>query len=249
MAEKLQLGYTIEDWLGRVTLSNPPNNLLTRPDFEDPERLRKFLETPQLKAVIIQGEGRHFCGGADLDSLSGQLADPKQMALLMGKGKALLEIVRGATVPVMALVRGSCLGAGLEIALACHFRFSSSNAMLGFPESEHGFMPGFSGTLTAPATTGFSGAMDLIISGKMVRGDEAASLGLVDKAVPSKELEPAAIAYLRSLTEGRTIAQIRAILTAIHKSTGSSHAEAQKLETDLFIKLSRGEKPNLPGVE
>jgi enoyl-CoA hydratase len=231
--------YRIEGALGVITLANPPYNTLVDPLFADARELSAFLATPVLKAALIQGSGRHFCGGADLAALTKQLGDPAALAARLDQGKALLDIIESATIPTAALVRGSCLGAGFEIALACHFRFAARNAMLGFPESEAGLMPGFGASLRAGGLVNRGALVKLILSGEMVRGEDAAAMGLVDAALPADELEKAATGFLTALTARRSTQLIRAVMTAIHNSRRLPRREALLEETRLFCELGR----------
>jgi enoyl-CoA hydratase len=235
----MMLKYEIENNIGRITLSNPPYNVLLNPVFDDLTKLRNFLKNQKLKAVIIKGAGKHFCSGADLDKLKAQLDDPEAFQAAMDNGKALLNTITFSTVPVAAVIRGACLGAGLEIALACHFRIASENAMFGFPETTHGLIPGFSGTVAAQETIDRKALIDLILSGRMVGAKEALSLGLADKIYPTRELESAAVRYLESLVLNRPPYLIRAVMESIHNGIKLSRDKALQQETILFLKVAR----------
>jgi enoyl-CoA hydratase len=233
--------------LGYITLTNPPHNELVSPVFADREELVAFLATPELKAVIVTGEGRNFSAGANkekLEALKEKSQDDIQR--LMTEGKALLGTLWEAPVPVMAVIRGSCLGAGLEIALACHFRYASPNAMLGFPEIEYGLMPGLGGTVSVLKTTRYASVIELMLSGKMVRGEEAKSLGLVDACVTTKDLHGRATAFIASLTERRSATLVRTIMTSIRNADTLSGEDALQRETQLFCSLVEAQKEKEP---
>ena len=237
----MRLEYVQENGIGWITLSNPPYNTLTHPVFAEAGELRRFVDAPALKAIIVKGQGRHFCAGADLDTLEAQLNDPQTLAEWLDQGKALLETLSFATIPVIALIRGSCLGAGLEIALACHFRFASRNAMFGFPETEHGFMPAFGGTVLAQGSASRQASIELILSGRMVRAEEAMSLGLIDRIAPARELEAAAAELIESLTAQRPASLVRAVMASIHNGRRLPIEEALRRETELFCKVARAD--------
>ncbi len=234
----MQLTYTIKDKIGWIELSNPPYNTLTEPVFADRQELHDFLNEPTIKAVIVKGKGRHFCAGADLKQLREQV-DATGFAALLDEGKTLLNMISTATVPVIALISGSCMGAGLELALACHFRYATTTALLGLPESERDLLPGFGGTVRAQQVMGRGRALSLILSGKLISGMEAFEMGLVDCTTAPKDLEKEGLTFLRSLTVGRPPELIRAIMTAIHNGERMPKDEALREETSLFCEMAR----------
>jgi enoyl-CoA hydratase/carnithine racemase len=235
----MKLRYDFADGIGRITLAAPPRNLLDRPDFEDRATLEAFLSKPELTAVVVQGEGRHFCAGASLGSLRRLSEQPAALELALTRGKALLDVLGYANVPVLALIRGACLGAGLEIALACHFRMASENALLGLPEAGLGLMPGFGGTILAQEVASRAVAIDLALSGRMVGALEACRLGLVDSVEPTSVLEPKAVAFLRALVRDRPPSLVRAIMQSIHNARRLPRAEALANEGALFLQVAR----------
>ena len=221
--------------VGRIVLDNPPYNTLTDPVFTDPDGLAAFLSHPALIALIVTGAGRHFCGGADLDAI--RRAGP-ELAARLDKGKALLDLLRFAPVPSVAVIRGSCLGAGLEFALACTFRFAAENALLGFPESAHGLMPGMGGTLAAAEGVGRGVLVELALSGRMVRAGEALTLGLVDRCLPAAQTAPAAVSFLENLTGRRSVHCVRSIMTSIANAARLPRDRALAEESRLFWELA-----------
>jgi enoyl-CoA hydratase len=233
------LRYSITDDIGFITISNPPHNLLSDPVFEDEGRLSDFLGSPQIKAVIVSGEGRHFCLGADPDSLKRQTAATADFPSLLDKGKRLLGLISTATVPVVACIKGGCMGAGLELALSCHFRFASRTAMLGFPETSLRLMPGLGGTQVSLQTLGRSRLIELILSARLINGDEALSSGLVDACAPQGEIGHKAIDFARSLVADRPVLLIRSIMQSIHNSRLLPRREALARESELFFEMVR----------
>jgi len=235
----MELLYSAEDGVGRIELRNPPHNALVSPAFEDEARLSGFLAREDLKAAIVFGRGRHFSTGADLDALAAQISrDPEALGASLAAGKRALDAIRFSTIPVVAAIRGSCLGAGLEIALACHFRIASANALLGFPEAERGLMPGLGGTLLGRSHLPRGAIIDLLLSGRMIRGEEAATLGLVDAAVPTGDVVRRAEELVARLVAGRTRSQIRSVMAAVHNAERLDRDAAIAEETRLFVALA-----------
>jgi enoyl-CoA hydratase/carnithine racemase len=235
----MKLLYSIDNSIGCIVFSNPPFNYLPEPEFERPGVLREFLSGPELKAVIVMGEGRHFCAGADREHLDKMVHDVKLLKRNLDKGKALLDIIRYATIPVAAAIRGSCLGGGLEIALACHFRIAAASAMFGFPESGKNLMPGLGGTVASQETIRRAGVIDLAVSGRMVGADEALSMGIIDKSCPPAAVEREAREFLERLTEDRQCGLVRKIMESIHNARRLSLADALARETELFCEAAR----------
>ncbi|MEN8190005.1 MAG: enoyl-CoA hydratase/isomerase family protein, partial [Thermodesulfobacteriota bacterium] len=196
------------------------------------------LNQPSLKAVLFRGRGRHFSAGADLASLEGLAREPQQFQEALTRGKELLQLIDLSPVPTLAMINGSCLGAGLELALRCHFRFSSPNAMFGFPEAELGLMPGFGGTLVDDRLRRAK-RIELCLSGRLIGADEALEIGLIDRIAAKKELARAAEDFLSGLVQERSSKQIRAILTSINNGRLLSQDEALRRESALFCSLVR----------
>jgi enoyl-CoA hydratase len=164
--------------------------------------------------------------------------DPVELGARLREGQALLDLLAGAPLPVVALVRGSCLGAGLELALACHFRLAAPHALLGFPETDHGLLPGLGGVLAALGVLPRARALELVLSGRLVRGEEAAELGLVDRCVPAGRLEAEGEEFLRGLTGQRPPALVREVVEAVHRATRLGHEEALRAEAEAFCRLA-----------
>jgi enoyl-CoA hydratase len=225
--------------IGRITMVNPPTNALVHPVFAEKEELRSFLEDCELKAVILRGEGRHFCSGADPESFAGSFRDAQTLQEALHRAKELLQLISFASIPVAAVISGSCLGGGLEIALACHFRFAAKTAMFGFPECSHALMPGMGGTLISRQLISNRHLINLILSGRMIGAAEALQIGLIDFVSPAKKIEEEAMRFLESLTASHPPKLIRAVMRSIHNGRRMPMEEALAEETRLFCELAR----------
>jgi enoyl-CoA hydratase/carnithine racemase len=107
-------------------------------------------------------------------------------------------------------------------------------------------MPGLGGTVSALKTTRYASVIELMLSGKMVRGEEAKSMGLVDACAGTKDLETKAIAFIESLTERRSAGLVRTIMTSLKNADALSCEEALKRETELFCNLVEQQKEKEP---
>lgn len=235
----MQLRFEIKDSLGWIILENPPHNSLTHPVFADKNQLLSFLNNPQIKGVIVRGSGRHFSSGADPETFSKLFSSPRKFEALLNQAKELLNIINSSTIPTVAVICGSCLGAGLEIAAACHFRFASESAMLGFPETSHSLLPGLGGSVTGGKLMGKNNLIDLILSGRMIRAKEGQEIGLIDSVGPTKKTEEMAMQYLSMLTANHSTDLIRTVMQSIHNSSQMSERDALLAESKLFCKLAK----------
>lgn len=239
-AEPRRVRLEVRGHLGRITLDNPPQNALDRPDMLAPERLERFFARPELKAVLLCGAGRHFSAGASEAGLEALRRDPDGMARALRRGRRSLELLRFCPVPLLALVRGSCLGGGLELCLAAPLRWASKNALFGLPEAGLGLMPGLGGVGPLVEAVGGRAAAELLLSGELLGAERALELGLVQRAEPTAALEERAVAHLEALVGGREPAQVRAIMTAVHNARRLPPEQALQREGELFLGLVRG---------
>lgn len=225
--------------IGLITFKSDNYNTISNPIFTSYEELSEFLNKDNLRAVILTGYGRHFCGGANLDYLNEQIKTNKnEFEKLVNKGKALLSLLENSPVPVASVVKGSCFGAGLEIALNSHFVFSSKTAMFGFPESELELMPGLGGTIISNVKIKRSILTKMILTGEMISSEVALENGIVDFIYSGKNVLDKAIEYLNLLVSKRDKTQIKFILQSINNGYNLSREEALKIESKLFTDLA-----------
>ena len=171
-----------------ISLVNPPVNALNLAVREG--LLAAFAEAmadPAVSAVVIRGEGRGFCAGADIGEF-----DTAPCAPLLPE---VIAAVEAATKPVVAAIHGEALGGGLELALACHYRIATPTARLGLPEVKLGLLPGAGGTQRLPRLVGVAEALAMIVSGNPVSGAKAKDIGLVDELAGLEDLADRAVEF------------------------------------------------------
>jgi enoyl-CoA hydratase/carnithine racemase len=144
--------------------------------------------------------------------------------------------IESLTKPVIAAVRGFALGGGLELALACDFRFLADDARVGQPEIKLGIIPGAGGTQRLPRLIGLGKARDLNYSGRMVEADEALAIGLADRVVPADALLDEALAAAAAWAEGPTRA-LGIAKQVMNEGLGLPIADALTLEADGFAEV------------
>jgi enoyl-CoA hydratase len=133
----------------------------------------------KLKALIITGNEKFFSAGADLNEIS-QLTAPQAFEFSRA-GQALMQAIDNFPVPVIAAIRGYCMGGGMDLALACDYRIAAPNAVFGHRGATLGVMTGWGGTQRLPRLIGESRAMQMFLLAEMVKADEALRIGLVDR--------------------------------------------------------------------
>jgi enoyl-CoA hydratase/carnithine racemase len=232
----LTLTLTLDHHVATVALNSPPANVLSRMALFELNQAFGDLETNQAaRAVLLTGTGRFFCAGADIKELA-LVNSARQGIALAQEGQALLNRIERLDIPVVAALNGTCLGGGLELAMACHIRLAAAGIMLGLPETKLGLIPGFGGTQRLARIIGPARAAELILSGEMMSAEQAFTWGLVNRVVPESQLMAGARALAVSFTDTSRPA-IQAALRAIRSSLDSPMAEGLSREAELFGEL------------
>jgi enoyl-CoA hydratase/carnithine racemase len=161
------------------------------------ETLRTEAEQSAIRALIITGNSEFFSAGADLNEIA-RLTGPS--AYEFGKkGQKLMQSVDAFPVPVIAAVRGYCLGGALDLALACDFRLAAPNAIFGHRGATLGLMTGWGGTQRLPRLIGKARALEMFITAARVSAAQALSMRLVDAVVEDPVQEALRIAPLATV--------------------------------------------------
>lgn len=184
--------------VGVITINNPPVNALAKQVRLSIAELIDLLQSDRaIKAIVIHGAGRNFCGGADIREFNTPDRAVRPMT------RHLMNLIEDCEKPVVAAIHGPTLGGGLELAMGCHYRVVDSKAQLGLPEVHRGVIPGAGGTQRLPRLVGFRKGLEMITSGASVDADTALEIGLVDRVVTEGDLLENAIAYATKLVEQR----------------------------------------------
>ncbi len=181
--------------VAHLILDRPPKNELGWEFFEHLASLtERVLPGLEVRGLVISGRGRHFSSGSDVSELLVKASDGAGCAPVDAweTNAWAMRALSALPYPVVAAISGCCLGSGLELALACHYRVAAENALLALPEAQLGLMPGCGGTVALSRLVGHSAALEMIITGRFVDAAEALAMGLLDRVVPRKELLSAA---------------------------------------------------------
>jgi enoyl-CoA hydratase len=146
-------------------------------------------EDETIKALVVRGEGRAFCAGADLTYFETAFSDPGLLAAFLEQMNRCLFQLEELPIPAIAVVHGFALAGGLELMLACDLAIAAQDARIGDQHVNFGLMPGGGATQRLPRRVGMQRAMELLTTGRWLSGAEAADWGLVLRAVPAGELD------------------------------------------------------------
>ena len=185
-----------------------------------------------VRVVIITGSGeKSFVAGADINELAVQMpTQGKEHAL---KGQHVFDLIENMGKPVIAAINGFALGGGCELAMACTLRLAADSARLGQPEINLGIIPGYAGTQRLARLVGKGIALDLLLTGRQIKADEALQIGLVNKVVPAAELMTEAKKLAGDLATRAPIA-MQYIIEAVNRGLEVSFDKGQFLEATLF---------------
>lgn len=195
-----------------VTINRPDKlNALNRLTIQELDAL--FSNTNYLKthkAIVITGQGtKAFVAGADISEFSSYT---KEEAIALSKyGQDVFLKIEQSSVPVIAAINGYALGGGCELALACHIRFASDNALLGLPEVSLGLIPGYGGTQRLPLIIGQGKALELILSGTPRNATWAHQCGLVNEVFSQDQLTEEVWKFIEVLKQKSPQGQAAAI--------------------------------------
>ena len=175
--------------IGTLTINRPDSlNAMNREVLlEFINELKKIQSDKEIRVIIITGSGeKAFIAGADIKLM--QKMNREEAFDFANLGQELANLIEKSAKPVIAAVNGYALGGGCEIALSCHLRIASDNAIFAQPEVKIGLLPGWGGTQRLPRIIGRGLANEIILTGRNVTAKEALDIGLVNKVVPQEEL-------------------------------------------------------------
>ena len=241
MPDRNVVNFEVIDSIGIVTFNDPPFNQIDPPEFIPMDQFRRWAEDTMLKGIIIKGAGRNFSAGGKLDAIFQAGLVPGVMEVMMQQGHSLLNYIQKLEIPVMAAINRVCFGGGLEIALACHIRVASENALLAFPEVNQNLMPGLGGTVRLPAYAGFSQSAMMILAGDTVSATDARAIGFIDFISPKDMAFEFAWTMMQKMTRDRPLTVIRSVMKALKNACELSAEEAMREEIKMFCSLAKDE--------
>lgn len=227
--------------VARVTINRPKvlNALNNQTIVEMTDLFSDIEGDKSVRGVILTGAGdKAFVAGADITELASMTAlEAKQIS---ERGQNLFNLIEGLGKPVVAAINGFALGGGLELAMACTFRYASENAKLGQPEINLGLIPGYGGTQRLPRYIGKGPAMELLFTGDMIKAEEACRLGLVNQVTTQEELLPTVDKVMEKIVSKSPLI-LRFIGQAVNSGLSMTLKDGLALETNLFSRCAESE--------
>lgn len=226
--------YEKKERVATITLNRPQvlNALNTALWAEFHDALEDAENDENIGAIVITGAGdRAFCAGADIPEI--QALTPitaRDFSLSLQEHTRYMERIKK---PIIAKINGFCLGGGQEIAMSCDFRIASDKARFGQPEVNLGIIPGAGGTQRLTRLVGKTKAMEIDMLGDHIDANEAYRLGLLNKVVPSEELDKAVGEFIQKLFSKSSVV-LGIIKLAINKGTEMDLDRALYYEAECF---------------
>jgi enoyl-CoA hydratase len=189
-----------------------------------------------LRALILTGAGdKAFCSGGDLAELSNYRSEDDARDFINTMGDALLVLER-LPVPVIAAINGYALGGGSEVALTCDLRLADATAQMGFVHIRNALTPGWGAGQRLLRLVGYSRAIDLLLSGRVMNADEAHALGLVNRVTAAGSALEAALTWAHEIAGGPP-GVVRAVKALLQAGLNHPYEDALRIERDLFPPL------------
>jgi 3-hydroxyacyl-CoA dehydrogenase/enoyl-CoA hydratase/carnithine racemase len=185
-----------------LRLNNPPVNQLSKPFVEEiKDALISAFGDHEVKVVILTGTEKNFIAGADITEMQ-KVKDKDSIFPLVMENNKLLNSIEQGPKPVIAALNGNCLGGGLEIAMASHYRIAAKGIQVGQPEVQIGLIPGAGGTQRLPRLVGLPDALKMIATGQPISSEEGLGKGCLDEVVPPESLLEKALEAAKRFISG-----------------------------------------------
>ena len=203
-----------EGAIGWLIFNNPAKHNAISMDMAEavPAVMRGFEEDSAVRVIVVAGAGeKAFAAGSDISGFESVRADPQKNKHYNDVNERSYNAVYECTKPTVAMIRGYCIGGGLDFATSCDVRFCSDNAVFAVPAGKLGLGYGHEGILRFGRVIGFMRARDLFLSGRRLGAEEALRLGLVHRVIPLAQLEAETTAYAQSIADNAplTLAAIK----------------------------------------
>jgi enoyl-CoA hydratase/carnithine racemase len=152
---------------------------------------RAAADDAAVRVVVVRGNGPMFSSGMDFNSLGALAEEPENLRAFRREILTAWNLAEEMPKPTIAQIHGGCIGGAMELAIACDLRVMASDAVIGLVETRVGLIPDVGGSSRLPALVGVGRAKEMIMTSKLIGGEEAERIGLVTRVAPAEELEAA----------------------------------------------------------
>jgi enoyl-CoA hydratase len=197
----------LDDGVGIVSLNRPEKHNAIHDEMGEAirEALHWAIDSPDVRCILLRGNGRSFCSGRDTTVLGHRARDESDFAFIRRAQNGRLDML-DAPKPIVAAVQGNAIGGGMEMALAADMRVAATDLKMRLPEILYGILPDTGGTQILTTLIGPSRTKYLVMSGEVIDGQQALEWGLVDWLVPPESLDAKALEIARKLAAGPPLA-------------------------------------------
>ncbi len=231
------LKMTADGPVWEVTLCAPPDNYISVSVLQQlNEAVDRFERDPKLRLLLLQGSRSVFSKGFDLSSLENG-ASPQELRESLILSNSLFTRLARCKKPTVAAIQGACLGGGLELALACHFRLCSDRARLGLPEIWIKLVPGLGGVYRLHQLVGKAKTLELVTLGDLITSDEAYRLNIVNRVFPRADFNTSIQGFMQALLMAESNVLTEAI-ELVYACNEFSEQDNLRLGMEAFARLA-----------
>jgi enoyl-CoA hydratase len=237
MFDKDFFRYSVTEGVALITIDRPPLNVLSFSHFHELcTEILQVIGKKEAKVVIVTGTNNVFISGLDIKEI-GRIETPDENTRKTMAIKVLFRRIERLKRPIIAAINGNCFGGGIELAMACHMRLASREAKLGLPEITLGTIPSFGGTQRLPRIIGLAKALEIMLTGRLISGEEAFRIGLINEVCASEELLDRALSLAHEIAD-KSMMAVEVMVQAATEGLEHDIEKGVELESELSSTLT-----------
>ncbi len=242
MSELKHLTYEKIDAVARITLNRPKFNMMNIEMMDElNDRLEAFANDDDLKCIVFDAAGKHFCTGVEVADHK-----PDMVAGMIATFNHVFELTEQIEVPIIASVQGYCLGGGMELAIACDVIVAAQSAQFGQPEIKVGFFPPYA-AIRLPQLVGPARAIEICTTGKFYSAEDARRMGMVAYVSENEKLGETTNQIVKEIQANSPLI-IRLNKRAVRQHLGLAFKPALAGVSDLFLNTLMKTEDTLEGI-
>ena len=244
MNDSETIKWTKSEGVARIVFARPKQHNVFNIDMMNQfiTVLETLIKDKELKCLVLEAEGKSWCAGLDVGDHKPENAD--EMIAVFNTS---LKLIGDFEIPTIAVVRGACLGGGMEYAIACDVVIASKRAKFGQPEIKLGFLPPYA-AIRLPLLVGPAKTIEVCTSGRIYSAEEAHAMGFVSQVVEDDAFESAADAFIAEIKANSPLI-IRLNKRAVTQHLGMAFNDAMDSVSDLFLNTLLKTEDTLEGID